>query len=478
MSAEIFKEIKDAILTRNHDFLLYHDVAQEDFEISWFSRDKLLKVVMPSKLHECPGAWLYEMVTAAAIDGILPRIWTKTMQISPSPVYDNFKGDYKQSVKEADLTFVPLVGPEWKNTAEYPSVVLESGWSESEAALKRDVRLWQLGSEKAVRVILLVKFFAENPMRVQLSITRSSPFAISIPEIFPAPKCAQEDPCISLGEFYAGMCPSGVDPTSRVRLNLERLLGKAEVCVEKIENCELGSRRDCSGKVPPRGSRQIEWEERRSNSISPKKSFFTYATPPEVSPTEPDATGDAGKQVGGSLPENFAASDMWRLDGQDGSRGLSCDRRSIPFLARGNASSGAGYAEQSHGPMYLQYILSSMKSGAKRIVKSMESSRVRTFLCAMPNNVYTVNSSESVARQQLPEDIMSLPLLQAIPSDPTRYSRADRSVHLFLLISRADDGATDLPPEVFMKKMQIHIAGIGPVFRLGTRWGLRCGVFC
>ncbi|PUU82893.1 hypothetical protein B9Z19DRAFT_280078 [Tuber borchii] len=67
--------------------------------------------------------------------------------------------------------------------------------------------------------------------------------------------------------------------------------------------------------------------------------------------------------------------------------------------------------------------------------------------------------------------------LKAMPSDPTRYSRADRSVHLFLLISR-DDGATDLFPEAFMKKMQIHIAGIGPVFRLGTRWGLRGGVFC
>ena len=35
-------------------------------------------------------------------------------------------------------------------------------------------------------------------------------------------------------------------------------------------------------------------------------------------PLEPDATGDAGKQVDGGLQENFARGDMWRLDGQDG----------------------------------------------------------------------------------------------------------------------------------------------------------------
>jgi len=131
-----------------------------------------------------------------------------------------------------------------------------------------------------------------------------------------------------------------------------------------------------------------------------------------------------------------------------------------------------------------------MKSKAKRIVESMESARdriaVMTFPCATPNTVYTLNASGSVARQQLLEDIMSLSLpqtsippstrnvkeavmaairkLKAMPSDPTRYPRADRSVHLFLLTSQLDDGAIDLLPEVFMGQMQIHILGIGPLF--------------
>lgn len=40
------------------------------------------------------------------------------------------------------------------------------------------------------------------------------------------------------------------------------------------------------------------------------KSVLAYATPPDVSSTEPDATGDTGKQVDGSLAENSATGDM------------------------------------------------------------------------------------------------------------------------------------------------------------------------
>jgi len=55
------------------------------YRISWFSCDKFLKVVMPSKMHECPGVWLHEMISIAAIRGILPDIFHRTMHISSSP---------------------------------------------------------------------------------------------------------------------------------------------------------------------------------------------------------------------------------------------------------------------------------------------------------------------------------------------------------------------------------------------------------
>ena len=38
--------------------------------------------------------------------------------------------DYKGSVKEADMTFLPLVGLSWTKETEFPSAVVESGWNE------------------------------------------------------------------------------------------------------------------------------------------------------------------------------------------------------------------------------------------------------------------------------------------------------------------------------------------------------------
>ena len=60
------------------------------------------------------------------------------------------------------------------------------------------------------------------------------------------------------------------------------------------------------------------------------------------------------------------------------------------------------------------------------------------------------------------------------PSDTTNYPRADwdRSVDLYLLTFQPEDGDIDLLLEVFMRQMQIHILGIGPVFWPGIRWGV------
>ena len=87
----------------------------------------------------------------------------------------------------------------------------------------------------------------------------------------------------------------------------------------------------------------------RSDSISSTKSVLTYATPPEVSSTKLDATGDAGKQVGGSLPGNFAAGDMWRLDGRDRLGFVSRDGRSIPPPSRARSANSLGIFDSDIG---------------------------------------------------------------------------------------------------------------------------------
>ncbi|KAG0129480.1 hypothetical protein HOY82DRAFT_610568 [Tuber indicum] len=206
MSAKIFKEIKDAIKTRSPDSLIFHDVGQEEFDdvlqglrdptnylerhafrIHWFAWRNYLKVVMPSALHECAGQWIYGEILGASVKAMIPADWVQKVGISASPEYKNFIGKYQQSTMEADLTIVPLLGPDWTKEAKYPSVVLESGWSEPADQLHRDATLWQAGKS------------------------------------FPPPADPVENPSITFEEFFAGSCPPGMDPQGCVVLDLENL---------------------------------------------------------------------------------------------------------------------------------------------------------------------------------------------------------------------------------------------------------------
>ena len=77
-----------------------------------------------------------------------------------------------------------------------------------------------------------------------------------------------------------------------------------------------------------KGGNSIKRE--KTDSISSTTSDPTYALQPEVSSSELDATSDSEKQITGTLQNNFAAGDMWRLNCQDRSEGVSWERKNIP----------------------------------------------------------------------------------------------------------------------------------------------------
>ncbi|KAG0641936.1 hypothetical protein HOY80DRAFT_952844 [Tuber brumale] len=209
MSGAIFKEIKDAINTRSPELLIFHGVDPKDFD----------HVVMPSKLHECAAVWLLEIIGAGLSDGIIPKVWNRTMDITPSPEYDNFMSPYRGSCKEADLTFVPRICANWTTKAEFPSVVLV-----------RDATLWQQGSGGQVRVVVQVKFFQRRDDRIgaRLWISRANPHG-GCTGILPAVNDPDGSPTIAFHEVFAGNCPPGIDPEGSIVLDLERLRERARV---------------------------------------------------------------------------------------------------------------------------------------------------------------------------------------------------------------------------------------------------------
>ncbi|KAG0641947.1 hypothetical protein HOY80DRAFT_952926 [Tuber brumale] len=253
MSGETFKEIKDAIKTRSPELLIFHGVDPKDFDhvmeglrhptnyleqysfrVHWFAADKILKVVMPSKLHVCPAGWLFETIQRGLARRVIPEIWFDTMDITPSPEYDNFMSPYRGLSKEADLTFLQHIGANRTTVAEFPSLVLESGWSEPAGQLHRDATLWQRGSVGQVRVVILVKFFQQRDDRIgaRLLISRANPHGgCTVREygIFPAVHNPDGSPTISFHEFFAGNCPPGIAPEGSIVLDPERLRVRAIV---------------------------------------------------------------------------------------------------------------------------------------------------------------------------------------------------------------------------------------------------------
>ncbi|KAG0128414.1 hypothetical protein HOY82DRAFT_541256 [Tuber indicum] len=214
MSAQdILREVLQTIETHHSDLLVLDHLNQEDFEyilqglrhrmrylekysfrIHWFSTEDRLKVVMPSYLHECVGAWISKTITSARICGLLPNAWDDTVDIMAAP----------GSFKEPDMAFVPRIGPGRTKCAAFPSVVVESGWQESTTRHSDDARLWQEGSGNA--------------------------------NIFPTPPNPQQNPTITLKEFYADDCPFTMNPETEVPLDLEILRNVAAVYI---------SNRDC-----------------------------------------------------------------------------------------------------------------------------------------------------------------------------------------------------------------------------------------
>ncbi|RPB04241.1 hypothetical protein L873DRAFT_1459387 [Choiromyces venosus 120613-1] len=169
MSEKIFQEIKNAVKTRSEDLLTFQGVEQDDFDeiiqglrkptnclerrafrVHWFPGEKYLKVVMPTKIHEIPVRWILNEIQDAIFNGY---------------------------TKEADLTIIPMLGPNWDQEALFPSVVLETGWAESAEKLAEDVTLWQVGSGGQVRVVFQLKFYKrmQNRIGARLWMNRATP---------------------------------------------------------------------------------------------------------------------------------------------------------------------------------------------------------------------------------------------------------------------------------------------------------------
>ncbi|CUS08063.1 unnamed protein product [Tuber aestivum] len=190
---------------------------------------------MASRLHEVPVAWMRTEYGYWIGHGLLPLSVHHLIGDVLSS-YDNFVGAFAGSKKTADLSWSPRIND--GELTEFPTIALESGWSESQAQLERDSQLWLQGSAGAVKVVLLFKFFRaniHNEIKATLTVSRFADNALVMDSyaIFPPPAEPDHDPCITVEELFGGRYPIGQNPQTLFPLSLPRLRHLAEKEIRK-----------------------------------------------------------------------------------------------------------------------------------------------------------------------------------------------------------------------------------------------------
>jgi hypothetical protein len=161
--------------------------------------------------------------------------------------HNNFVGAFAGSGKTPDLAYTPIINGIRR---EFPTVVLESGWSESRVQLVRDARVWLEGSAGAVKVVFLFKLFPadiHNEIKAELYVCRLSAGELDITryacsslpcyylsyilltdpltlqKIFPGSTSPVTDPHITAEELFDGRPPEDMEGRTELPLSLEEL---------------------------------------------------------------------------------------------------------------------------------------------------------------------------------------------------------------------------------------------------------------
>ncbi|CUS13272.1 unnamed protein product, partial [Tuber aestivum] len=171
--------------------------------IHFVAPDGYLRIVMPTALHETAVSWMRTEFTVWVYDHLLtPAAFTA---INDSLItHDHFLGTFSGSLKIPDLAYIPCINGIRR---AFPTVVLESGWMESQAQLLRDLQLWQEGTAGAAKIVILFKLYrshVHNRIKATLTFFRyvaDRVPAMSLYPIFPPPSQPKPDPWITIDEL-------------------------------------------------------------------------------------------------------------------------------------------------------------------------------------------------------------------------------------------------------------------------------------
>ncbi|BAE63076.1 unnamed protein product [Aspergillus oryzae RIB40] len=147
----IFNEIVRKIPTiREFTEIVFESIPPEQGSLICRSLRTLWIRVMPTKLHDVHHRWVNHATRRWTRQGLTNEAEDDLMDFGVGTTFDGFTGQYTHSSKEPDLFLCPA-------TDDLPSIVVESGFSESWPRLHADKDLWMYGST-TVNVVILLKW--------------------------------------------------------------------------------------------------------------------------------------------------------------------------------------------------------------------------------------------------------------------------------------------------------------------------------
>ncbi|KAL5359507.1 hypothetical protein BJX96DRAFT_174410 [Aspergillus floccosus] len=151
----------------DHDWLLlseslasHSEVERRHPRINYNSHTHVLRIkIMLTELHDVHQRWVVNAIGRWALTGLTNLQENELIGFGVGTTFKGFTGLYQSSEKEPDLFLRP-------DTTAFPTVVIESGWSESFPYLRRDKDLWMQGCS-TVNVVILLKWSKLSGNRVK-----------------------------------------------------------------------------------------------------------------------------------------------------------------------------------------------------------------------------------------------------------------------------------------------------------------------
>ncbi|KAL1955223.1 hypothetical protein VTO42DRAFT_8882 [Malbranchea cinnamomea] len=114
---------------------------------------------MPTAVHDCHQVWLSNELLDMVVAGFLTIAERKELNLRVGTTFTGFATPYASATQEPDACILP-------DTLPIPTVVVETGWSESWPRLDADKDLWLVGGA-SVELVLLIRWTKLNGGRVK-----------------------------------------------------------------------------------------------------------------------------------------------------------------------------------------------------------------------------------------------------------------------------------------------------------------------